>query len=140
MIPDPHALASAPWLAAIAWAYLVTNVGRIVTYVPQIVAVWRCTDGARAISLFTWGSWMVANATALAYGALVLKDLFFLAITGINMFGCSAVTLIAAWRRIAFRRAQRGAAQALPPATQRGCLVRANEQELTCTSIALPPR
>lgn len=114
MAPDPFALAGAPWLAAIAWAYLVTNVGRIVTFVPQILAVWHCTDGARAVSLLTWGSWVVANVTAVLYGVLILSDVFFLTITAINMFGCSAVTLIAAWRRIEFRRALHPPGQAAP--------------------------
>lgn len=104
MAPDPLALAGSPWLAAIAWAYLITNIGRIVTFVPQIMAVLHCIDGARAVSLLTWGSWVVANLTALLYGVLILGDGFFLAITCINTFGCSAVTLIAAWRRIEFRR------------------------------------
>ena len=60
-----------PVAAAIGWFYLATNSARVLTYVPQIVAVWRCTDGARAISLLTWGSWMIANVTAVAYGVLV---------------------------------------------------------------------
>ncbi len=88
-----------PVAAAIGWFYLATNSARVLTYVPQIVAVWRCTDGARAISLLTWGSWMIANVTAVAYGVLVVHDEFFVAISAINLTGCSAVTLIAARRR-----------------------------------------
>lgn len=45
-----------PVAAAIGWFYLVTNSARVFAYVPQIITVWRCRDGARAISLVTWGS------------------------------------------------------------------------------------
>ena len=66
-VVDPSSLANTPLLAAIAWSYLAINSTRIVTYVPQIVAAWRCTDGARAISLFTWSSWTVSHVSGLAY-------------------------------------------------------------------------
>ena len=92
-------LANTPVLAAIAWAYLAINATRIFTYVPQIIAVWRCTDGARAISLLTWGSWAVSHLSGLAYGALVLHDRFFVVITTINLLGCTSVTSIAAMHR-----------------------------------------
>ena len=97
-------LASTPWndpmAMAIGWFYLVTNSVRILTYIPQIIAVWRCRDGARAISLLTWGSWTVSNIAAVLYGMLVVNDTFFIAISTINLIGCGAVTVIAAHRRI----------------------------------------
>ena len=101
---DPLSLADAPLLTAIAWAYLGTNATRVVTYVPQIVAAWRCTDGARAISLLTWGSWVVSHLTSLAYGTLVLHDPFFVAITMINLLGCSTITAIVAIHRWRLRQ------------------------------------
>lgn len=85
--------------AAIGWFYLVTNSVRVLTYIPQIIAVWRCRDGARAISLLTWGSWVISNAAAIAYGVLVVHDAFFVVISTINLGGCAAVTLLAAQRR-----------------------------------------
>lgn len=42
--------------AAIDWFNLVTNAMRVFMYLPQIIAVWRSTNGARAVSLFTWGA------------------------------------------------------------------------------------
>jgi len=95
-IPPDAAL---PWVSAIAWCYLVTNLGRIVTYVPQIVAVWRCTEGARAISLLTWTSWVVSHAAAVLYGAVVMVDTLFVVVSLVNLLCCAAVTLIAAHRR-----------------------------------------
>lgn len=93
--------------AAIGWFYLVTNAARIFTYLPQIVAVWRSTDGARAISLFTWSSWLVSHCAAILYGTLVVHDLFFVLIALVNLFGCGSVTLIALQRRLQWRREQR---------------------------------
>lgn len=103
-MPDATHLADAPMLSLVAWAYLATNSARILTYVPQLVAAWRCTDGARALSLWTWGSWMVSHVTALAYGTLVLADAFFVVITLINLLGCGAVTAIVAMHRWRQRR------------------------------------
>jgi uncharacterized protein with PQ loop repeat len=94
----------------IAWAYLVTNGARVFTYLPQIIVVYRCTDGARSTSLLTWGSWVIGQATGLAYGILVVDDLFFTVISAINLVCCGVVTAIAAQRRMEFnaRRAASG--------------------------------
>lgn len=104
-----HALsgASLTMAAAIGWTYLVTNAARIFTFLPQIVAVWRSTDGARAISLCTWSAWLVSHVTAVLYGALVTHDVFFVLISLINFFGCGTVTLIAWRRRLQWRRRER---------------------------------
>lgn len=90
----------------IAGLYILTNAARIFTFVPQLRAAWRSADGARDISLLTWGSWVVANATAVAYGALVAGDLFFTLIAMLNLVCCAAVTLVAARRRRAFEAAE----------------------------------
>jgi hypothetical protein len=89
--------------SAIAWAYILTNAARVFTYVPQMLAVWRSSDGARSVSLLTWGSWVIANGTAVAYGALVVDDVFFTLIALLNLVCCAAVTAIGAQRRGLFR-------------------------------------
>ena len=94
-------------LSFVAWAYLISNATRVLTYVPQIVAVWRCPHGAISVSLMTWGSWAASNLTAVLYGALVVDDGFFVAISLINLIGCGAVTSIVCWKRSARRRAKR---------------------------------
>ena len=91
-------------IATIAWAYLVTNAVRVLSYLPQIVTVWRCRDGARSLSLWTWSLWTASHITAVLYGTLVVLDLFFVAISTVNLTGCGAVTLIATRRRLAARR------------------------------------
>ena len=94
-------------LSFVAWAYLLSNATRVLTYVPQIVAVWRCPHGAISVSLMTWGSWAASNLTAVLYGAWVVDDGFFVAISVINLVGCGAVTLIVCWKRVSWRRAKR---------------------------------
>ncbi len=86
-------------LAAIAWMYLLTNAARIVTYVPQVLAVWRCSDGARSIALLTWGTWTLSHVAAILYGTLVIFDLPMVFIAAINLLGCGAVTGVAMHRR-----------------------------------------
>lgn len=89
--------------ALIAWLYILANGARVFTYIPQLLAVWHSEDGARDLSLLTWSSWVVSNATAVAYGALVINDLSFTLIALLNMVCCAAVTLVGADRRGLFR-------------------------------------
>lgn len=78
---DAFATADGPLLALIGWLYLLTNAVRVLTYIPQIVVVWRCTDGAVSVSLLTWGSWVLSNVTATVYAVLVVRDALFVAIS-----------------------------------------------------------
>lgn len=87
-------------LVAVGWFYLVTNSARIITYVPQILAVWRCRDGAPSISLLTWGSWVVSHFAAVLYGLVVVPDAFFVAMSSINLICCGLVTGIVMHRRL----------------------------------------
>lgn len=100
---------SLPWL--LTWLYLLTNAARVVTYLPQIHAVRTSTDGARAISLLTWGSWTVSHVAALAYALAVVNDVALAVISGINLAGCGIITAVALQRRLAWRR---GAAELVP--------------------------
>ena len=89
--------------SSIVWFYVISNALRAFTYIPQILAVWRSQDGARALSLLTWSSWLVANVAAVIYGVWV-HDAFLVFISLINFTGCGAVTAIVVQRRWALRR------------------------------------
>ena len=121
MMPSPLEVSAG---GAIAWLYIVTNAARVFTYAPQLIVVWRSEDGARDISLLTWGSWVVANATAVAYGMLVVQDLFFTLIAMLNMVCCAAIACIALQRRSAYgvaaTRAGRAQAARAPCANAAG--------------------
>lgn len=105
----PDAATAGSVMGAIAWAYLATNAVRILSYLPQIVTVWRCRDGARAISLWTWGMWTVSHTTAVLYGVVVMHDVFFTLISVINLVGCGTVAIIAARRRLTLYRQMKSA-------------------------------
>jgi hypothetical protein len=126
------------WLGAIAWLYLVTNATRLVTYLPQIVVVWRCTDGARSVSVLTWGSWVLSQATAVLYGALVLHDLAFVLISLINLVGCACVTVIALRRRAQWKRRRRSRSLGAPIA--RGAPLSAGDPTTAATARRPPAR
>ena len=104
MLPPFTAPHDSGWLAMIAALYFLTNAARIFTYIPQVVVVWRCKEGARSVSLLTWGSWVLANCSATAYGLLVLHDRLFVTISLVNLVGCAAVAAVAARRRAQWKR------------------------------------
>lgn len=101
-------LFTAPLHSLVAWAYLLANGARIVAYLPQIRAVWRCRDGAASISLLSWSTWTLSHVAALLYALLVLRDLPFLLVTSLNLAGCGAVTWIALRRRYPPRHRRQG--------------------------------
>jgi hypothetical protein len=104
-------------VACVAWVYVVTNSLRVLFYAPQIRAVLKAEDGARAVSIATWGFWTFANLTAALYGWFVIHDSAFSAIFSGNLACTAAVTLIAARKRL-------GAvplAQRLSPYDRPGC-------------------
>ena len=84
----------------VAWLYVATNSIRVLFYAPQIRAVWKAEDGAQAVSIATWGFWTFANLTAILYGWLVVHDNAFCAIFAGNLVCTTAVTLIAARKRL----------------------------------------
>ena len=109
-----HLPALSPTLNAVVWLYLLTNAVRVFTYLPQIRAVWRDSEGARTLSLLTWGSWTLSNLCALAYALLVARDLPLALISAINLVGCGCVTAVAAQRRLQWRRRRAAAVPHAP--------------------------
>lgn len=91
-------------VASIAWLYLLTNVLRVFTFVPQILLIWRSGNGARDVSLLTWGWWLVSHVFAVLYGVLVIHDMAFVLIALINLVGCTVVVALTGQRRRQWRR------------------------------------
>ena len=61
-------------LHAITGIYVACNAVRLLSYVPQIVAVAREHSGAHAISLVTWFFWTLSNAATTVYCSTVVND------------------------------------------------------------------
>lgn len=88
------------------------NSARVLAYIPQVVRVARDRDGARAISCLTWGSFMVANLSTVAYALIVVSDWRMAAIFGSNTLCCLVVVTLTACKRVRLRRLDPGAAVA----------------------------
>ena len=76
--------------------FTLCNSARVVAYLPQITKAATDQSGAQAISFVTWGLFLLANASAVAY-ALVNKDDWMMASMFLaNAVGCAAILLIGA--------------------------------------------
>jgi len=83
--------------------FTLCNSLRVLAYAPQIAKAAKDNSGAQAISFATWGLFLFANVSAVAY-ALVNKEDWMMAGMFIgNAAGCIAILLIAAWKRTVHR-------------------------------------
>jgi len=98
-------------LLGITGIYTVCNTLRLLSYLPQIVAVARENSGAHAISLMSWWFWMVSHAATAVYCATVVKDPLLAAMMWGNTVGCVAVVALTMMKRqrYGWKRAYSGA-------------------------------
>jgi len=83
--------------------FTLCNSLRVVAYVPQIVSAAADRSGAEAISLGTWGLFLVSHASAMAYAVVNRGDWTMASVFFGNTIGCGAVVLIAGWKRARHR-------------------------------------
>lgn len=86
-------------LNAITGIYVACNAVRLLSYVPQIVAVVREPSGAYAISLFTWFFWTLSNAASAVYCSTVVNDFLLTGAMWGNAVGCFAVASLTFMKR-----------------------------------------
>jgi len=116
-------VASVSWEELVGWLFVTTNSGRLLAYLPQIVATLRCRAGAKSISILTWGYFGIAHFSALLYAIYVLHDSRLTWIFSGNL----AVTLILVgiilWKRFGYAYAGQyqalATSEALPDAALR---------------------
>lgn len=89
---------------AITWLYGASGVAILASYAPQVRLAWRSRQGAKDVSLATWGFWCCTALVSVLYATVVVKDRGFALMATGNMVGCIAVTAITAWRRLQFVR------------------------------------
>ena len=98
-------------LQATTGIYVACNAVRLLSYVPQIVAVGCEHSGAHAISLVTWSFWTLSNAATAVYCSTVINDLLLTSTMWGNAAGCFAVASLTMMKRqrYGWRRALRTA-------------------------------
>jgi uncharacterized protein with PQ loop repeat len=87
------------WVSIFSWIFLVTNVGRVFAYLPQIRAALACRNGAKSISRFTWGYFALSHATVSIYGFFVLQDISMGAVFLGNCIACCTLVAIVTWKQ-----------------------------------------
>ena len=84
--------------------YAVSGSALVLAYVPQVVAVWKCRQGAAGVSLLTWALWSGASTVSCLYAVCVVKDASYGAVTFGSALGCYSVTALCALKRVRHRR------------------------------------
>jgi hypothetical protein len=83
----------------IAAAFGLFNALRLVSYLPQIVAVARDQHGAKAISLATWSIWIGANSSTALYAWFNIGDPTLALVNAFNASCCLVVFALAVHKR-----------------------------------------
>lgn len=83
------------YLALLAWAFTLFNSIRVLAYLPTAWAIWTSGDSSQH-SLWTWGTWLGANATMAAWlyeqnGCRINRAI---AVTVGNALMCAMVALL----------------------------------------------
>src|SRR5689334_11167127 len=80
------------------------NTLRFLAYIPQIATALRDQAGAQAISLGTWGLFLVSHLSAMAYALENQGDWSMATLFLSNALGCGLIILIAAVKRVRYKR------------------------------------
>lgn len=71
---------------------------RVFAYVPQIYKAATDPNGASAVSSATWGLFLLANLSTIAYALVNRADVWLAACFVGNALGCTAILAIAHWK------------------------------------------
>lgn len=80
-------------------AFLLTNLARVLAYLPQIVAIMRDQGRAKAVSCATWSLFLISNLTSALYAATVSADLAMTTAFAANTACCAAIVGLLCWKR-----------------------------------------
>lgn len=80
-------------------AFLLTNLARILAYLPQIIAIARDAGPAKAVSGATWSLFLVSNLTSALYAATISADLAMTIAFAANTACCALIVGLLCWKR-----------------------------------------
>jgi uncharacterized protein with PQ loop repeat len=86
-------------------AFALLNGGRVLAYLPQIICIYRCRNGAAAVSLMTWLMFTAANVATVFYALAVSADFVVATVFALNALFCFVITTLVALRRLTQARA-----------------------------------
>jgi hypothetical protein len=72
---------------------------RVVAYAPQILKAATDKNGASSISSLTWGLFLIAHLSTVAYALVNRSDFGLAACFAVNAICCGAILAIAYWKR-----------------------------------------
>jgi uncharacterized protein with PQ loop repeat len=82
------------------WVFMTVNAARALAYLPQIFAALKCQDGARSISIVTWGYFALAHFTGAIYSLQVAHDVKLSGVFFGNCAACAALVAVVGWKRL----------------------------------------
>lgn len=96
--------------ALVAACFVIFNAVRVFLYIPQIATCWNDRQGCPTINLYTWCSWLVANASTGLYMWILQSDLLGLCLNIGNALMCAVTVGITLFKRsqLSFGRAATG--------------------------------
>ena len=91
--------------------FFATNTLRVLAYIPQIKAAWKCANGAASVSRVTWSCFAVAHLSGALYSGVVARDPGMAAVFTGNSIACGTLLIVITCKRRCHRAARhRGAA------------------------------
>ena len=81
-------------------AFTMCNSLRMFAYVPQILSAARDGSGCRAVSYTTWGMFLVAHASAVAYALVNVQDHHMALVFTGNALCCLAILIVVFLKRL----------------------------------------
>ena len=84
----------------ITWLFVAANTGRILAYVPQLVAAWNCKNGATSVSRLTWGYFAFAHLAGILYATYVVNDHRMMLVFCGNFVVCLLLVAIVTWKKL----------------------------------------
>ena len=83
----------------VSWLFVAANAGRLIGYMPQVVAAWKCKNGAASVSRMTWGYFAFAHFTGILYAMIVIHDLSMALVFLGNFTVCCLLIAIVTWKK-----------------------------------------